>query len=179
MPIKIIRESEFSKMPWKNGGGSSYEIYRLPATSDYWDFRVSIAEVNSDGPFSLFPNCERFLMLLSDNGMHLKSNELNHSLLKIYDHLYFSGDLKITASLENGPNRDFNVIWNKDKFIVEISIKTGAFQENFEQMLLYAHNGEGSINGEKFTQGDAVLCKNQSASVNISGEILLIKFRAS
>ncbi|MDH5630807.1 MAG: HutD family protein, partial [Gammaproteobacteria bacterium] len=90
-----------------------------------------------------------------------------------------SGDLKITASLENGPNRDFNVIWNKDKFIVEISIKTGAFQENFEQMLLYAHNGEGSINGEKFTQGDAVLCKNQSASVNISGEILLIKFRAS
>lgn len=52
-------------MPWKNGGGTTREIARFPPDQDEYLFRVSNAEVTSNGPFSLFPRYDRILLLLS------------------------------------------------------------------------------------------------------------------
>ncbi len=38
-------------MPWKNGGGVTTEICVSPPSGAF-DWRVSIATVNADGPFS-------------------------------------------------------------------------------------------------------------------------------
>jgi environmental stress-induced protein Ves len=47
-------------MPWKNGGGETTEIAVFPdgaGLSDF-DWRVSMARVDGDGPFSSFPGIE-------------------------------------------------------------------------------------------------------------------------
>ena len=67
MSLTLIPQSGFSVMPWKNGGGTTIEIAVSPhgAGLDDFDWRVSMAHVASHGPFSLFPNIDRTLAVLS------------------------------------------------------------------------------------------------------------------
>lgn len=55
--MKIIRASEYKTMPWKNGGGVTVEIAIHPpgASVNAFDWRISMATVAQDGPFSSFP----------------------------------------------------------------------------------------------------------------------------
>ncbi|MBM7325185.1 HutD family protein, partial [Agrobacterium sp. S2] len=48
-------------MPWKNGGGVTTEIIVHPAKASMADFdwRISMANVAQDGPFSIFPGVDR------------------------------------------------------------------------------------------------------------------------
>lgn len=59
--------------PWKNGGGETAEVALAPAGAslDDFDWRVSIARVEQDGPFSLFPGVERTMAILSGAGLRL------------------------------------------------------------------------------------------------------------
>jgi environmental stress-induced protein Ves len=41
-------------MPWKNGGGVTRELLAWPGGGD-WQVRISVAEIEADGPFSSFP----------------------------------------------------------------------------------------------------------------------------
>ncbi|MEX2631088.1 MAG: HutD family protein [Tistlia sp.] len=63
--------------PWKNGGGESADVALAPegAGLEDFDWRVSIARVDGDGPFSLFPGVERTLAVLSGEGLRLAVGE--------------------------------------------------------------------------------------------------------
>jgi len=39
--------------PWKNGGGTTRELLAWPDPQD-WTLRLSVAQVEADGPFSRF-----------------------------------------------------------------------------------------------------------------------------
>ena len=56
--MKILRHEDYKVMPWKNGGGITTEIWVSPEGSGLagvpFDWRVSIADVATDGPFSKF-----------------------------------------------------------------------------------------------------------------------------
>jgi hypothetical protein len=49
--LQIIRKSSFTAMPWKNGGGITHEAIPVPASSDPFRWRVSVAHVDASGPF--------------------------------------------------------------------------------------------------------------------------------
>jgi len=60
MPTRIIPPAQHRLMPWRNGGGRTAEIAFEPADSPAgFRWRLSLAEVESDGPFSTFPGCCR------------------------------------------------------------------------------------------------------------------------
>lgn len=71
--MKILRASEYKTMPWKNGGGVTVEIAIHPpsASMDAFDWRISMATVAQDGPFSSFPGIDRTLAIIEGNGMAL------------------------------------------------------------------------------------------------------------
>jgi environmental stress-induced protein Ves len=71
--VKIVRASECRTTAWKNGGGSTTEIAVAPpgASLDDFDWRISMARVASDGPFSEFPGIDRTLAIVKGNGMSL------------------------------------------------------------------------------------------------------------
>jgi uncharacterized protein len=71
--MKILRASDYQRMPWKNGGGETAEIAVFPpgAGLDSFGWRISMATVSSDGPFSAFSGIDRTLTILSGAGMEL------------------------------------------------------------------------------------------------------------
>lgn len=90
-------------MVWTNGGGKTLEIYSLQSP---FVFRLSVATVNQNGPFSIYPMIDRTLILLSGDGF-----KLNDKLFtKKFSPLYFHGEEKIDCSLIHGTCKDFNVM---------------------------------------------------------------------
>src|SRR5690606_15272177 len=69
----LIPFAGLSALPWKNGGGSTTTIAVGPpeAGFDDFDWRVSLATISEDGPFSRFPGVDRTLALVDGHGMTL------------------------------------------------------------------------------------------------------------
>lgn len=106
--MRIIPPAAFSRQPWKNGGGITHEITReADAAGLLW--RLSIAEVGRDGPFSAFPGLARILTVIEGAGLHLDTAEGRLDALP-FAPLGFGGDLTIHCRLIAGPVRDFNLI---------------------------------------------------------------------
>lgn len=100
---------------WKNGGGSTTEVAVWPAGAGLDDFvwRISIATIASDGPFSLFPGIDRTLSLVRGQGVDLllKDGAPRTVALRLdAPTLSFPGEWPIDASLPFGATQDFNVM---------------------------------------------------------------------
>lgn len=111
--MQIIRPPDYRVMPWKNGGGETTEIFVSPAAENF-DWRVSIAAVGADGPFSTFDGYDRHIMTLSGNGMKLDIEGRGITNLRPLESLTFSGDVRVVGSLVNGPVHDFNLMVRRD-----------------------------------------------------------------
>ena len=70
----VLHAGDYRRMRWKNGAGWTSEILKSPDADD-WNWRLSIAEIETDAPFSAFPGVERELVLLSGNGLRLRFDD--------------------------------------------------------------------------------------------------------
>ena len=112
----ILYAKDFKEMPWENGGGITREIYRISHESDptKFYFRISIAQVNQSGPFSVFPGVDRFLMLLDGKGFLLHfEDKSNVKLSTPFDSFEFEGEEKIQCELID-KSVDFNVMTDRN-----------------------------------------------------------------
>ena len=116
--IQIIRYEECESSLWKNGGGSTKQLMIWPKGAELsnFDFRISIATISSDGPFSLFHGIDRQLCILEGEGvkLHIKGNDLGQSdeiVLRPNDPPFcFSGETQIESKLLDNQVVDFNVM---------------------------------------------------------------------
>ena len=109
----ILRARDYARMRWKNGAGWTSEILRVP-DQESWDWRLSIAEIDADAPFSAFPGIDRELVLLSGNGVRLRFEDgAVHTLLPPHDKLRFAGERALVGELVDGMTRDFNLMWRR------------------------------------------------------------------
>ena len=78
MRARVIRNEDLVRVPWKNGGGTTAEVAAFPEGSGFETFgwRISMADVASDGPFSLFPGIDRTLIVVEGDGIELASKPL-------------------------------------------------------------------------------------------------------
>lgn len=98
--------------PWKNGGGSTQELACWPPGADMnsFEWRVSLATVDRPGPFSVFPGIDRQIMLLSGDGLHLRSPGWEHRLEARWQPFAFSGDDAVDGAMLGGTSKDFNLM---------------------------------------------------------------------
>ena len=99
--------------PWKNGGGATRELVCEPANARADDFvwRVSVADVTEDGPFSIFPGVQRVIVSLFGDGFELRfADGTRHSVSKPYVPFGFAGDAAVSAHLLGGACLDFNLM---------------------------------------------------------------------
>ena len=111
--MRVIRAGDCKRMPWKNGGGETTEIAVSPegAGLDGFDWRVSMARIARDGPFSAFPEVDRTLAILDGAGLRLAiAGRAPIELTAASPPLSFPADLPTTASLADGPVLDLNVM---------------------------------------------------------------------
>ncbi|WP_215905711.1 HutD family protein [Thalassospira sp. TSL5-1] len=116
--IRILRASDYRRMPWKNGGGETVEIAVYPANAGLDDFawRISMAKVASDGPFSSFPGIDRTLSILEGAGMTLVIGDQAPVTLTHDTPPYpFAADIPTSAMLVDGPITDLNVMTRRNR----------------------------------------------------------------
>ena len=116
---RLLRNSDHRRMPWKNGGGETVEVIVRPEGASLSDFgwRVSMATVASDGPFSVFPGIDRTLAVLSGDGMELSIEGLGERLLTPQSApLAFPADAPTSARLTGEPITDLNVMTRRGAF---------------------------------------------------------------
>lgn len=126
----VIPAYEYRRERWRNQFGWTREIVRMrlspdgrdeAVTGDDWDWRLSIAEIERDAPFSAFPGIERELVLLSGNGVRLRFDDGQaHELLPPHDKLRFAGERAVHGELIDGPTHDFNLMWRRDRVSAEL-----------------------------------------------------------
>ena len=120
MHLRLLRESDYQRQPWKNGGGWTTQL-AVGGDNDDFDWRVSIAEIQSDGPFSTFAQCDRHIALLDGNGMRLEFDSAQSALLEQrLQFVRFAGEWKTYGTLIDGPVRDFNLIARRDRVRADV-----------------------------------------------------------
>jgi environmental stress-induced protein Ves len=121
--VRVLRSADVQRVRWRNDGGWTRELLRAPAEAadgpDDFDWRVSVADVESDGPFSAFDGYDRLLVLLDGAGMDLHFTVTGQTMRLRGDNrrARFRGESPISATLVDGPTTDFNLIWRRDVFV--------------------------------------------------------------
>jgi hypothetical protein len=110
----LLRAADRAWAAWKNGGGETATVAVFPEKAGLSDFdwRVSIARVDGDGPFSAFPGIDRTLTILSGGSMALNG----HVLTPDSAPFAFDGGEAVQASVTGGPVHDLNVMTRRGRF---------------------------------------------------------------
>ena len=106
-----IKLADTTPTLWKNGGGTTRELLAWPTSQD-WTLRLSVAQVDADGPFSRFDGITRWFAVLAGAGvrLHMPDAGQTHSLDAFSSPLLFDGALAVDCQLIDGPTQDFNLM---------------------------------------------------------------------
>lgn len=118
--MRRLTPADYRRMPWRNGGGITTEIAIAPESAglagERFLYRVSMADVGTNGPFSRFDGYDRHIMLLAGGGMTLDCDVHGRiELVAAFEPRAFSGDWDVQATLVAGAVRDFNVIVDRGR----------------------------------------------------------------
>ncbi|MFM2288291.1 MAG: hypothetical protein RL684_1434 [Pseudomonadota bacterium] len=154
MPLTLLPASSYRRIRWKNDGGWTTELARRGSDGDDFRWRVSIAEIERDGPFSAFPGIERDLLLLEGHGIELDlADSAPRRLAQRFAHVRFAGEAAVYCRLLTGPTRDFNVMARRDAVRAEVVARPLVgpmviFPEPGVEWLVYVFSGHASARSD-------------------------------
>jgi environmental stress-induced protein Ves len=91
-------------------------IFPPGASLNAFDWRVSIADVERSGPFSLFPGIDRQLAMLKGRVALSIAGRATVELFADSPPIAFPGDVVVAASVIGGPATDLNVMTRRSVF---------------------------------------------------------------
>ncbi|MCS6209202.1 HutD/Ves family protein [Shewanella baltica] len=196
---QLIRYQDCPSTPWKNGGGSTKQLLISPATADLteFDYRISIASIGSNGPFSLFNGIDRQLVILEGDGVQLsidnhegekQINDLGGEerilgdtdtteykrLTPIDSAFCFAGETSITSQLLGSNVIDFNVMTKRGVF------KAHTQRLNFDGIFIEEHAATTNNNKSEHHKTEAdttivqLLCCSDTMTWEHSGKFIKI-----
>jgi environmental stress-induced protein Ves len=68
---QVVSLARAQQQVWRNGAGSTRELLAWPSPAR-WQWRVSVAEIVQDGPFSTFPGVQRWIAVTHGGGVLLR-----------------------------------------------------------------------------------------------------------
>ena len=156
---------------WKNGAGLTREIAVSPpgaATGDF-DWRLSVAELQRDAPFSAFAGIDRCIVVLEGDGMRLRDTQgALVQMLRPLEPWSFAGERALQAELPHGPCRDLNVMTRRDRWRAELRVlRSGAVVEPADATLLLAVRGCWRSGGEALLPMQGLLREAAPAPVAV------------
>jgi environmental stress-induced protein Ves len=156
--------------PWKNGAGLTREIaFGGPSAAEF-DWRVSVAEVAHDAPFSAFPGIDRCITLLRGAGMRLRAPDgrVDHALTEPLTPFRFSGDVPLTATLRGGACSDFNVMTRRGRCRSEVDVLRDAAElRAADVVLLLCCTGEWAVGTETLATMQGLVWHTPSSAIGV------------
>ena len=162
MTARIIRSADYRRMRWKNGQGETAEVAIGPegATLADFDWRISMASVEADGPFSAFAGIDRTLTVVAGAGLRLSPRGSPAVALTVASAPFsFAGDVAVDATLCGGPVTDLNVMTRRDRAwhrVRRVTTGTVAAAAEASAVFLVAADATGArlaVNGRACTLG--------------------------
>jgi uncharacterized protein len=147
LEVIIAKPASYRSMPWRNGLGSTLELLKqdLPG-GDGFAWRLSMAEVSSDGEFSNFSGYDRTLLLLEGNGMTLLCDGHEQRLCEPLQAARFRGEGPTRARLHDGPIKDFNIMTQRQYCQAYVTSQSStapsAIEIDTDILLIYAVEAE-------------------------------------
>ena len=180
--MKLLRAGDHKRMPWKNGGGETVEIAVSPdgAGLAEFDWRVSMATVATDGPFSVFPGIDRTLSILEGEGMTLFiEGRAPERLTQASAPLPFAADAPTSATLIDGTVTDLNVMTRRGRFthsVRRVSVDgTVKLAPRGGATLILCHRGHAEIAKLSLSALDCLLLEAARQEVDVSGKAELFQ----
>ncbi|MBL8266545.1 HutD family protein [Steroidobacter sp.] len=188
--MRVLRANEYRRMPWKNGGGETREILVSPpgATLDTLDWRVSLATVASDGPFSVFTAIDRTLSVIRGAGIRLQvGTEPTALLLENSDPYSFDGEAPASADLVDGAIVDLNVMSRRGRFRHSVRRITVDGQlrlpPSHGTIIVFCQRGSVQCDAVSLESEDCAVLDSVPSAVELNAaepaEVLLIELSAS
>lgn len=145
---QLIQYANLRSAPWKNGGGSTTEIAVSPPGAGFDDFewRVSLATIAQDGPFSVFPGIDRSLALVDGDGVLLDFGDERFVLSPSEPLIEFAGEDAVHATVTGQNTTDFNVMTRRGQCRHRLELRTVRGKEALKRRagttLLFLAEGE-------------------------------------
>lgn len=155
MTLRHLTLANYSRQPWKNGRGTTTELWRLERDGQLL-VRLSRAAVVEDGPFSVFPGVERNLTVLSGPGFRLTGTGIDVRCEPLVP-VAFPGDVPVTATETNGQQSDdFNVMTARNLPKPKVTLAQNDSLPAGGTLALYAL-GPCLVNGTAVNRDDLLL----------------------
>lgn len=125
MKYKKLTLNDYIKMPWKNGKGYTVEIAKNSDNCpvDRFNWRISMATIDQNSLFSNFNGYQRVISVLEGDGIILTVDDQAPKILHPFDTFFFSGNSQTRCALLNDIVKDFNLIFDPEKYTVSFQWK--------------------------------------------------------
>ncbi len=160
------------KMPWKNGQGTTAEVAIEPPGAvfpkDEFLWRISCAEIHSANPFSVFPECDRLLLVWKGAGLTLSGRMERR--LEPFVPLHFPGDEPLSCDLldlTGGAVIDFGIVYRRERFKPRMTVAFAGIADlgggRSDEQFLFCARGRIDAGGFTLGPGDALRIGRGSA----------------
>jgi uncharacterized protein len=186
--ISHHRFIDSQRQPWRNGGGFTFELAKQLAADEQLDWRLSIAEIERSGAFSVFAGMTRWMLLLEGEGFTLHFPD-GRSMTQSPQSapIRFSGETAPECLLEMGACKDLNLMVRDGVFAnVEVYLRplVGTmvfFKEANVEWILFIRSGKATLKSGEVAMAlnpyDAAsfAVANQAVKLEGGGEVFLAK----
>ncbi|MBR0957232.1 HutD/Ves family protein [Bradyrhizobium japonicum] len=191
MKTTLLNPENYTRSPWKNGGGIFTDIadaHRVGAPQKNWDsllWRFASTPIVAPGPFSHMPGIDRLQMVVEGRGLVLKAPTQEFDEREAFTTVRFTGELEIVTELEAGPVEVVNLMARRGAAEIDlVALKEpGDFRLAAGTHLVYAPRGECRIrlDNEDFAIPHAGTLKVELAGPSqlalVSGPVVLGSIR--
>jgi environmental stress-induced protein Ves len=175
--MRILRAEDYRVMRWKNGQGATREIAVYPegASLDNFMWRVSLAQVNAPGPFSLFRDCDRILCVVRGGPLYLSVAKAQPVHLEIDTPFNFAADIETEAIALQEPVLDFNVMVRRGYYraSIECCREPVNLSASSHVRLVFVKEGTAKTGGEVLRDGDTLFVGGEQTMIATAGSTVL------
>jgi uncharacterized protein len=170
--MQLIRFEDLATVPWKNGAGITREV-AAARLQNALVWRLSIADVTRDGPFSNFAGLTRILTVIEGNGMALVAPD-EFLEARFGQPVIFDGGLPIQSKLLNGPIRDLNLMFDPHACRATVAPVEGPTHAIFpagtrRTIVVIGMQGECQLNMKEHLHfGDVALFESGSVALDLT-----------
>jgi environmental stress-induced protein Ves len=172
--MRHLTPADYRSMPWANGKGTTVEMLRVDRDGAML-WRLSMATVAEDGPFSLFSRVDRNLTVIDGPGFWLKGEgvDLHCAPLVPCD---FAGDVAVQAVGTGGQvSMDFNVMTARSLPRPSVTVLPSGGTVGSGGMLAILSLGVAQINGRNVARHDLILT-DAAAQITAVGPVIVVRF---
>lgn len=167
--MRHLTPADYVRMPWANGRGETIEMLKEVDAEGHLIWRLSVATVSEDGPFSLFPGIERVLTVIDGPGFDLTGEGIALTCAPLLP-VAFPGDVPVRAERTKGAvSRDLNVMTARRLPRPEVAVLRGDATLAAGGVLCLYALGSSVVDGEYLAEGDLLVIET---GAKVSGVVL-------